>query len=264
MKGQLMMGAAVLLAVGTLAAQEVQTFNTAADWDKNPAVSEADGVLTVKNRVMLSSSRKFKVDPTKTYTLKLSARAQNASDNDSSRVLAGFLPYDKNGKMILSLHVNIIPGTLTEVVADAARGDKSLRVKDGSKFQKGYMTIVADAREDLSDLPNYNIVGTQISDVVKKDDGWEIILKNPLLKAVKAGTLIREHIMGGYLYTGGTKEVKSDWVKMSGSIKGMSNRGYFSPGIWPVGTDQAQILILSNWKSKKLDTQYKNVTLSVK
>ena len=262
MKLQLMMGAAVLMAVGTLAAQE-QTFNTAADWDKNPAVSEADGVLTVKNRVMLSSSRKFKVDPTKTYTLKLSARAQNASDNDSSRVLAGFLPYDKNGKMILSLHVNIIPGTLTEVVADAARGDKSLRVKDGSKFQKGYMTIVADAREDLSDLPNYNIVAMRISDVVKKDDGWEVILQNPLLKAVKAGTLVREHAMGGYLYTGGTKEVKSDWVKMSGSIKGMSKSGYFAR-IWPAGTDQAQVIILSNWKNKKLDTQYKDVTLSVK
>jgi len=60
----ILMGAAALLAAGVLSAQEVKTFNKAADWNKSPAITDGEGCLKVSRNVMLVSPR-FKIDPNK-------------------------------------------------------------------------------------------------------------------------------------------------------------------------------------------------------
>lgn len=255
-----MFGAAALIAAGTLAAQE-QTFNTAADWNKSAAVTDVDGLLNVKNRAMLSG-KKFTVDPSKTYTIKFSVRTQNAQDNDFSWVLGGFRVFDKNGREISCIHVNPVAGTLTEVAADAAKGATVIQLKDASKFRNRSAGLVADAKEDFSDLPNRNLIGS-IKEFKKNGEVWDVTLVKPLAKDIKAGTAVREHAFGGYLYTAGAKNVKGDWVTMTGTIKGMSEKGW-SSRVWPVGTVSAQFIILVNWKNKQLDTQFKDVTFTVK
>ena len=65
---KVMIGSAVMLAAGTLAAQTIE-LNKAADWMKNPAIIEKDGMLTVSKQVFFVSAKTFDIDPGKTYTL---------------------------------------------------------------------------------------------------------------------------------------------------------------------------------------------------
>ena len=260
------LGAAVLFAAGALAAQEqTPSINSpdywkAAEAKQSAAVSMADGTLTAKGRVMVVG-KKFPIDLTKKYTLKFSAMSPNAEGKDSSLIFAGFNVFDKKGHQISSIHDCIVPGTLTEVAADAAVGSKVITVKDGSKFKTGYKAIVSGAKEDLSDLPNYNYLGT-VTGFEQKGDVWEIKLERPLFKNVKAGTMVREHSMGGFIYTAGVRSAGQKWITMQGTITG-EKRGSWIGSAWPAGAVTAQIIILSNWQNKKLDTQFKDISLTV-
>ncbi|MBR4662410.1 MAG: hypothetical protein IKO93_00920, partial [Lentisphaeria bacterium] len=114
---------------------------------------------------------------------------------------------------------------------------------------------------DLSDLPNFNVLG-YVTDFVQKDNVWEVSLQYPLRAPVKAGTAVREHLRGGYLYTAGVKFAGKDWITMSGTITGMKN-GTWNGRVWPGGAAKAQVVILVNWNNKKLETQFKDISLTV-
>lgn len=259
----ILMGAAALLAAGVLSAQEVKTFNKAADWNKSPAFTDGEGFLKVSKNVMMVSPR-FKIDPDKTYTIKLSVRAENIQGKDFSWCLAGFAVFDKKGVAISCDNVNVVNGTFTEVTADAAKGTSVLTVKDASKLKAShlkYYTIVAGAKEDYSDLPNRKVLAHGIQKVEKKGDVWEITVSK-LLADVKAGDTIRVHCKGGYLYTGGSRNVFGKWVVMQGKIKGHCKVGW-TGNKWPAGAEYAQFIILPNWGGKKLETQFKDISLTI-
>ena len=258
----ILMGAAALLAAGVLSAQEVKTFNKAADWNKHPAVTDGEDCLKVSKNVFLCSP-KFQIDPDKTYTLKLSVRAQDIKGKDFSWCLAGFEVFDKDGKSISCDTVNAVPGTFTTVAADAAKGSSVLMVKDASKFRKGSpYIIVSGAKDDFSDLPNRKLLARGIDKVEKKDDAWEVTLKGKLVADAKAGDAIREHSMGGFLYTAGGRNVVDKWVTMQGKIKGSSKFGW-AGNKWPAGAVSARFIILVNWNNKKLETQLKDISMTI-
>ena len=266
MKAQLtlMIGAAAMIAAGTLAAQD-QTFNSAEDWGKNKALSCKDGVIKIQGQAAAWTAvgKKFKIDPTKTYTITASVRAVNNQNNEKSLVYVGFNVLDKQGKVIGASNVAVVPGTMTELAANVEKGATTVLVKDGSKFPKGAISIVTDVKEDLSDLPNRNIIANGITSVVQKENGWEITLSRPVYRVAKAGKAVRAHRMGGYMYPAGGKLVGSEWITITGSVKGMNKSGW-SNNVWPVGADQAQLVILSNWQKKQLDTEYKDIKLTIK
>ncbi len=258
----ILMGAAALLAAGVLSAKEVKTFNKAADWIKNPAIIEGEDCLKVTKNVILITPR-FKIDPDKTYTVKFSVRAENIQEKDFSWCLGGFAVFDKKGVSISCDNVNAIKDTLTTVTADAAKGTSVLNVKDASKVKSApYYTIVGDAKEDLSDLPNRKVLARGIQKVEKKDDAWEITVRGKLWADAKAGDTIRVHSMGGYLYTAGSRNVRDKWVVMQGKIKGSSKSGW-AGNKWPVGAEFAQFIILANWSNKKLETQIKDISITI-
>ena len=259
----ILIGSVLLTAFGTLNAQEpTTTLNAAADWTRNPNVTDADGVINVKKQVTIFS-RKFDIDPKKKYTLTLSARAANMEDEKAgSLVLAGFTVFDQKGRVIRAVNSAVVAGTLTEVVEDAPKGATVIKIKNGAKFSKKYGVLVADAKADLSDLPNFNVLA-YVKDVVSKDNVWEITLEKPLARELKAGTVVREHVRGGYLYTAGIKTVGKDWGIMSGTITGMK-KGSWHGAVWPAGAVKAQVVILANWTKKKLETQFKDISLTVK
>jgi len=258
---KLMVGAAVMTVFGTISAQELPaSLNKASDWNKNANVSDVDGVINVKKQSALFSKR-FNIDPAKKYTLKLSVRSINQkNEKDKSAVFAGFTVFDKKGRTIGSIHSAAVPGTMTEVVEDAAKGATVVKIKDGSKFAKKWGVIVAGAKQDLSDLPNFNWLGN-VKSIESKDGVWELTLEKPLARNVKAGTVVREHMRGGYLYTAGIKHAGKDWITMSGSISGVK-AGSWNYKFWPAGAVKAQIVILANWTKKDLETQLKDISLT--
>ena len=262
---KLMLGAAALMAAGSLAAQTT-TFNKVADWRKSKMLSEADGVLNISctsSIAMLISAKKIDIDPAKTYTLKFSVCAPDAAAKPFSWTLGGFMVYDKNGRPINCINCGILPNTQTEVTADAKKGDTVLIVKDASKIRKSpYYGIVAGAKADLSDLPNRDIVASGIKDVAKDGESWKITLARPLVKDVKAGTSIRVHYAGGYLYTAGSKYIGKNWVVMAGKIKGI-RKGVWAGNVWPAGAAKAEFIILANWNKQKTPIQIKEASLTI-
>ncbi len=262
---KVMIGSAVMLAAGTLAAQTVE-LNKAADWQKNPAIIEKDGILTTSKQVLFTSEKTFDVDPDKTYTIKLSARdnLKDKSAKDNCWVLFGFTVMDKNGRTISPPHVNLVAGTETVLAADAKKGSKTILVKDASKWKPiDYHYICADAKADLSDLPNYNFVGIGIAKIEKKENGFEVTLKNTVPADFKAGTALRVHAGGGYLYTGGNLYTDNNWKVMTGSIKGMAKSGWAN-NVWPKSTAKAKLVILANWNNKPADLQFKDISITIK
>lgn len=260
---KMMIGAALLSAFGMLSAQEPPaSLSKAADWAKSANISDGDGVIVVKKNTRLFST-KFDIDLKKKYTLKFSCRAANLEkDGDKSVIFAGFAVYDKNGREINCYNSYVVPNTMTEVVEDAPKGAKVIKLKDCSKFRKPYGALVTDPKADLSDIPNYNLL-CYINDFVRKGEVWEVTLLYPLSRPVKAGTLVREHMRGGYLYTAGYKSIGQDWVTMSGTISGM-RKGSWDARFWPAGAVKAQVVILANWGNKNLETQFKDISLTVK
>ena len=259
---KMMAGAVLLTAFGTVVAQEPPSaLNSAADWNKNANVSDVDGVIHVKKNTILFS-QKFDIDPAKKYKLKFTCRAVNIEkDGDRSLIYAGFNVFDKSGRVLNCFNCYAVPNTMTEVVEDAPKGAKVIKVKDASKFKKPYGTLNAGAKADLSDLPNFNVLG-YVTDFVQKDDVWEVSLQYPLRAPVKAGTAVREHLRGGYIYTAGIKSTGKDWMTMSGTITGV-RKGAWTGSAWPVGAVKAQVVILVNWSNKKLETQFKDFSLTV-
>ncbi|MBR4664144.1 MAG: hypothetical protein IKO93_09745, partial [Lentisphaeria bacterium] len=168
---KMMVGAALLAAFGTLVAQDPPTaLNSAADWNKNANVTDVDGAINVKKNNIILFSKKFDIDPAKKYTLKFSCRAVNIEkDGDRSLIYAGFSVFDKNGRILNCFNCLPVANTMTEVVEDAPKGAKVIKVKDASKFRKPYGTINTGAKADLSDLPNFNMIGF-VTDFVQKDD----------------------------------------------------------------------------------------------
>ena len=260
---QLLCGAAALIA-GVLSAQEpvVQDFvaNPALWQQKSPNLQKTDDGLLVKGRFMLTAV-KFTVDPEKTYTTQVEASAKHP-DGKSSWILVGYDVFNKDGKQITSSHVGALKGTLTTVAEDAPKGSTVVKLKDGSKYRKAAAVLAFDAKEDFSDLPNFD-VSPAIKDIANKGDVWEITLSSPLKKDIKAGTAVREHGQGGYLYVAsiGAKEAS---IAKSGAVKGIATSGW-GGGKWPAGTATARFLILVDWANvPNMETLFKTITLTVK
>ena len=105
------------------------------------------------------------------------------------------------------------------------------------KAQKNYY-LAFDAAEAGTDLPNFNYA--RIVDVKEK-----AVTLDRIPKAAKAGSKVRVHGPGGYLYAGkvGTD---GEWTKYSIELNGISPV-YSSRAFWP-GTRYANMILLVSGK----------------
>lgn len=261
---QTLLTAAVLTVSGSLAAQTF-TFNQVADWNKNPHVRQIDGGLAVNGKRVILTTPLFPVDPGKSYTLKMTVSAANLKGKEYSRILFGVDAYDAKYKNIRCSSINAIPGSFTTVVADAAKGDKKIVLKNASRIiPRPYYYLVVNAKENLSDLPNSNYAASNVQKVEKSGDQWIVTFKNPLNRDVKAGTPVRFQGDGGSIYAGGIRNVREKPEVMTGTMQGIAPAGIWSYKQWPVGTRKARICILVNWTDNPLETSLKDISLTVR
>ena len=257
-----MLGALTVLTAGTLAAQTT-TFNTLADWNCQPKqnVTMADGVFKVTGSTNMMTVKKFDVDPSRTYVLKATAKTDGT---EKSMFYFGFYLYDANGKQIATKMTNVIPQTDTELTAPAKKGDTVMKVKDASKWKKrNWFGFVYNSDPSFSDLPNRNYVPGGIKEAKQEGGAWTVTLAKPLPVDLAAGTKVRQHSDGGYMYTGKSGQLTGEWKTFTGSAKGMLKSGFNYAKFAP-GTAKVSLIMLVNWGNPKATAEIKDISLEIK
>ena len=221
--------------------------------------------ITAMTNVGLNSKKTFTAEEGKTYTLSMDVKRVSESEKNPT-ILFGFEGLSKEGKPLPVYSYQFIPNTFTEVVADAKAGDTTLVIKDGKKWRgkSSDYRVVADAQEDLSDLPNTNTIGNGVKSVVKDGENYVITLFKPLQKDIAKGTKIREHLAGGYFYVNPSVKINTDNVyRVKGVITGINKNGIMSKTKgFPYGVPQWRIVILANWNRSKSGLELDNITFT--
>ena len=79
-----------------------------------------------------------------------------------------------------------------------------------------------------------------------------------------AGTLVRQHFSGGYLYTGANVKIKPGEEKvLKGTIRGLDAPGNFQTKTWPVGTAKTKLVLYHDLGNNKCAVTYSNLTLEI-
>lgn len=253
---------AVAAAASVLTAAEVIDLTAKDFWTSSKNVTFAEGEMTAKSRIFFRSKKAFDIDPTKKYTISMDITAGEGTK--SAKVYYGLYPVSKTNKMCEAHNIQSIANTFTKVVADVKKGDTEIKVKNAAKWTTSTSAVFAlDAKEDNSDIPNFNILKANVAKKVKEGDIWVVTLKKPVTRDIKAGTFIRQHAMGGYYYFNYPDIAPGKTVSSKNTVTGKANYGYYSlKGIHPAVT-RAYIIILSNWNSSGTPLTYKNAKLII-
>ncbi len=240
---------------------ETITYDLQKEFGKTPNAKVEGNILTFKGPGTLRLSS-VKLDPSAKYTI--SMEVKQSGDAKVFPFFCGFYCYDKNGKQLMHENIRIIRNTDTVLAVDAKPGDKTITVKNASAWKNGTW-IAFCTKTDYSDIPNRNVVmaGKVIE---KKGDVWVVALSAPLKTAYAAGTGVRQHGAGGYVYTTYAGKATSEWKKVTGTVSGINpleNGGYFKR-FWP-GTDSVcpMVMLNWNWKDRTGEIQIRNLTLTI-
>ena len=255
------LGLLSLVCVGMLSAQEVISLAAPADFDQPKQVIPSEDSFLVKSRTTLRSAKFITLDPAKKYRITGEFRMKGGKPN---RVYLGFMPFDDKGKWIPPNVVNGNNSTLTEVVADAKKGDQVIKVKDASKWnmKTPHSHLALGAKADYSDMPNRDLVTTLKPNAQQKDGAWEILLKQPLKKDVAAGTPVRQQLDGAaYIYTAGTVILTDQWVTRKGTISGIADFGTPWGKMWK-GTAKVKVLLLLTEGDNTSETLFRNIKVT--
>jgi len=118
-----------------------------------------------------------------------------------TQIYVGFAYYDKDKKFIGGgcYPYKNINQCLKVLSVDEEKC--SFLVNSLPKWEKN-CTIAFNATEDLSDVPNLNLMDGKITDVKEKADGTaEVFMDRPLNKVISIGSVVRVHaIPGSYVY----------------------------------------------------------------
>ena len=257
---------AALLAGGVLGAGELEfKLEKPADWKSSTPVKwigKEKDVMEITGPTTLLSVKKFDIDVNKIY--KLEADVKQIAGGPIP-VCIGFKLFDKNDKEITSFMVNARQNSETTVLKSVKPGDKVMILKANPLWKKNVYAIALNAKKDLSDLPNYDILTP--AKITFKGQEIEVQLKAPVAKAIPAGTIVRAHSGGGYMYTAGFKMLNNGQeVEFKGIAKGVNKSG-MTGDRWAPGAAKAQVLLLVNWKwgsKDKAVAHVKDVELEIK
>ena len=253
-------GILAAVSVGMLSAQEVISLTKPEDFNLPKKIVKANDAFSAKGVYSVVSAKSFTLDPAKKYQISGEFCQKGGKQ---ITVLLGFAPYDAQNKQITSSSVNAVGGTLTEVAADAKKGDKVIKVKNASKWlTKGLVFVALNAKKDFSDLPNADQLSTAVPNAKKNGEVWEILLRKPLAKNIAAGTLVRQHSDGGsYIYTAGSAKLTDKWITRKGVISGIAPFGNVPNKMWK-GTAKVKVLILVTSGDADSEVLFRNIKVT--
>lgn len=264
MKKHFAVALSTMLMLGTaVSAEEKMDLMKPAVWDASTQkrIVFAENELTAAIPFYMMRGPLMTIDPKKEYTVSLKIKA----DGGTPSVRVGFRCYTADNKAIESHHILTQKGTFTTVAANAAKGDKILKVKNAADWKPfGYLALAFGAKEDGSDLPNFDIAICVPEKIEKTGDFWTITLKQPLPKDVSAGTGVRQHIRSSLYYVTPLIKATPEYIAVTGSVKGFSKE-FYGKGAWPAGTAKVSIFVQTNITGMKdVKTLIKDFSLTVR
>ncbi|OQA77400.1 MAG: hypothetical protein BWY31_04482 [Lentisphaerae bacterium ADurb.Bin242] len=125
-----------------------------------------------------------------------------------------------------------------------------MKIKDGTRWtasKKPDIAAVAFDTDDsgkLRDLPNRRVTAPGIVSILKKNDIWEVTLKNPCKFNYPSGTSVRLHAYGwSAIYAVLRQEpIPAEWTKVSAVIRGGAKPAA-QTNVWWSGTQKCSIVI---------------------
>ena len=234
-----------------------------ADWQKNGAikwVGDKKDVMQISGRTLLYSSKMFDIDPAKKYQLEADVKVISGGP---ATTYLGFYLYDKKNRVIAAQNVTVVLRSETVFAKAAKKGDAVVTLKATPQWKKiKPYALALNPKKDYSDLPNFDLL--YVKSVKEAGANVEVTLKSPVGKDIAAGTAVRCHAPGGYMYTGGWKKIAAGQkAELKGMATGMGNAN-INPRAWAPGTAKARVILLVNWDNPKTVVQIDDVELEIK
>lgn len=254
--------AAAAAGIVSLHAGEVCTLNKPGDW-RRPAdfAPTKDGALKISVETRnLAAAKPVKVDPAKSYRFSLKARLAPGSQPTQVYFIA--VPRDEEGRTIYMYNVTPIKGSEGTLAADCQKEDTFLMVKPASRRHWGMVRswrVCLNAEDQYADLPNYHVT-PNLAAIENAEDGViKVTLRTKVNMAAKAGTPVRLHAGGSYLYVIDIKPT-AQWTEYSGTIKGILPCGWKNTS-FPVGTESFTPTLMANWGKEGCAFEIKDVKI---
>ena len=263
MKNKILLSILLSVFISYVSGTEIYKFDTPDTWKKAKFFKKSGDALSITGTHLLYSKNVIAINPTKTYTYSITIR--QASGSSPSSVHFGFIPYDDEEHRIRMAHVTYIKGTSGTLVEDVKPSDLVIKIKPAKAknwIVAGGWVICFKAKDDYSDLPNKNISPVMKS-IVNKNGILEITLRSKCKQKFPAGTKVRIHAKGGYIYTGSLAKAPEKWKTFSGTVKGILPHGWNNKS-WPYTTACARPMILANWNNKKGIIEIKDIKVEEK
>ena len=167
--------------------------------------------------------------------------------NTPTTVYCGYAPYTKEHKRIHRRNVPYKDINKVLKVVESKADSNSIIVDSYSDWTKGCY-IAINAKEDLSDFPNFSILENPIVNVKALDSSYaEITFKEPIKQPIAKGTFIRIQSPHGdtYIYNNHKVLQPGEEVKFESSIQKDESYLSFSSWAFSRGTYYIVPLLLS-------------------
>lgn len=159
----------------------------------------------------------------------------------------GYVPYTKDGRRIQSQNTLYKESNKILTVISFEANSNRIIVDSSPDWEKGcYLAL--NAKENLSDFPNFSITNATISEVNKIDENhFELLLDAPIKNQIIPGTKVRVQSKAGasYLYTNTARLIPGQEITLSSSTKRDDTFLQYSPKAFCRGIYQVVPVILS-------------------
>ena len=151
----------------------------------------------------------FSIAQSATYELTGAFKARPRS----CRLIYGLLLYDSEKRQLRSLNINSVKDTETALAAPCAKGDRVLKVRDGSSWSARHYV----AFEPEKGVPNFSVTGMTDA-AYQSGKVWLIKLREPCAFEFPAGTRVVAHRAGTNGVFPCVVEVGERWTDVRGEI----------------------------------------------
>ena len=215
--------------------------------------------ISTKNPTFRIYTKKLTIDPAKKYKLSIEYRKVPGSKAEG-RFYFGPSNFDAQGREIGCDTLYPVVGSETVLAMPLKPGDRVVKIRDGSKWQAKYGRIAFYVKNDLSDLPNFDLL--RFSAMKKTGYMWELTLYAPATKAVPEGTPVRNHLDGAsYRYILGNVVPGDQWKKAERVVSGFTRDNVPERNTaWRLGGVSAALIIFAN--GKELDLEIRNLKIT--